>query len=81
MSVHYRATVETNDGVYRAIFINSRLIEITEDGEEGLTDFVDLDEDIEETSDNLIHILLVWVYEMRRGLDITKATVRLVSQR
>lgn len=75
MITEFHAVVETTDGTYRAMFIDPSNIQIIEDGEEGLTDLISLDEPVQPTKENLVHMLVVWVYEMRRGLEIKTVKV------
>lgn len=69
------AVAETNDLTYRAVYITSNIVGIVEDGKEGLIDQVTLTTDQRPTSDNLATTLVVWIYEMRRGLDIRTVVV------
>lgn len=69
------AVVETNDLTYLAVYISPNTVGIVEDGKEGLVDQVTLTAQQQPTAENLAHTLIVWIYEMRRGLDIRTVVV------
>lgn len=75
MAVLFEAVVETIDATYRAIYVSTEEVGITQDGMNGFIDRVRLEGECEPTNEGLVHTLIVWVYEMRRGLEIQKATL------
>jgi hypothetical protein len=72
MTHNYEAVVVTNDGIYRASTPDSRTIAITEDGVEGVIEYIHLHP--EETSASAPASLPItlkwWVLENRRGIAI-----------
>lgn len=76
MAVRQEAVVETNETTYRAVYLSPGVVGISEDGKEGLQDQIRLDDSELSPSDQLAHVLVVWIYEMRRGLDIRTVTLQ-----
>jgi hypothetical protein len=72
MTYIFEAVVETDGGTYRAFQISPDAYCVTEDGVEGLADFVTLElaDRALLAPENLVGTLTAWVYEMRRGLTI-----------
>lgn len=75
MTTKFEAIVETNDGEFRASYISENVIGIRENGRSELIDYVVLDGNEVATNEYLIHNLIIWIYEMRRGLDIKIAKI------
>lgn len=77
MSNMYVAVVKTDASIYRATAPNPRLITITEDGVDGVRDFIHLEEDQVSASspENLAVTLTWWVFEYARGEEIRTATL------
>ena len=77
MNYIYEAVVVTNDGTFRAYPVSPTLICVTEDGVEGLFDTIELGDGntLASAPENLTTTLLVYLYEMVRGLDVISATL------
>ena len=77
MAVIYEAAVLTTGGTFRAYNIAETVICVTEDGAEGIIDFIhQADHDaVLSAPEMLIPLLTTWLYEMRRGLDIITASL------
>jgi hypothetical protein len=77
MAVIYEAAVLTTGGTFRAYNIAETVICVTEDGTEGITDFIH--HAIHDTAlgapEMLIPLLTDWIYEMRRGVDVITASL------
>jgi hypothetical protein len=73
----YEAVVRTTDGTFRASPGLGGLVYVTEDGVSGLAGSMDVG--LMSLSwanrDNCLQLLISWVYEMRRGLEILDATL------
>jgi len=70
----YEAIVVTTDGTYRAFPVGPGIICITEDGVEGVTDFVEVEE-VQTSAEALTPFLVAYVFERLRGLSIVTATL------
>lgn len=79
MSGIYEAIVQTDDGgTYRAFQVSPARICITEDGVEGIMDYVDLPLEYQDMDPetSLVPTLIAYTYEMKRGLSIVSAKLR-----
>lgn len=74
MTSLYEAVVVTNDGTYRAFPVSETLLCVTEDGVEGIIDFIDV-EQAGTAPENLVPQLLAYTFERLRGLDVISATL------
>jgi hypothetical protein len=70
----YEAVVVTSDGTYRAAPVSPTLICITEDGVEGVTDFIEVEE-AQTAPECLTPTLVAYGFERLRGLSIVTATL------
>jgi len=77
MASIYEAVVVTSDATYRATAVGPLAVAITEDGVEGVTDLIQLDETnaANASPENLPVLLTWWVYEYRRGYEVISATL------
>lgn len=79
MAETYEAIVQTDDGgTMRAFQVSPGTICITEDGVDGIIEHIELPpsyQRIEEPS-QLMPTLIAYVFEMKRGLNITSAKLR-----
>jgi hypothetical protein len=75
MNETYEAVVQTVDGVFRATTPDPLCIAITEDGVDGIVDFIHLhpNETAAGTVANLHITLKWWVLENVRGVDVISA--------
>jgi hypothetical protein len=83
MLQNYEAVVVTTDGTYRAYHAAETVICVTEDGIEGIIDFIyqDENEPVQGAPEMLVTVLIAWVYEMRRGLNLVSASLHARGQR
>ena len=83
MSDGYEAVVRTNDGIYRAFLLSPSTVCITEDGIDGIVDHLELTPEYRSmpVDQLLIPSLIYWIYEMRRGEEITGTKLRRRSDR
>lgn len=81
MSGFYEAVVQTVGGVFRATTPDPLCIAITEDGVDGIVDFIHLhpNETAAATAANLPITLRWWVHENVRGVEIMSAYLNLRS--
>jgi hypothetical protein len=79
MSHFYSAVVETSGGTFRAFFGDESTVFVMEEDFVGVADRIELDEHGSATKspENLAQILVWWIYEMRRGVQILNVDVRL----
>ena len=77
MGSMYVAVVKTTGGTYRATASTPNSIAITEDGVDGVLDYIHLTDDqvAAAAPENLTVTLTWWVYEFARGMDIISATL------
>jgi len=75
----YEAVVRTTDGVFRAYRYGDQRVMIIDDDLPGIADQIVLsDLDGSFTSpESLVQILISWIYETHRGLEILDATLTL----
>lgn len=73
----YEAIVTTTDGTFRAFQFGRGTICVIEDGLDGIVDYIQPDENVQALSspESMLPVLISWVFEMRRGLEITNATL------
>jgi len=78
MSSDYEAVVRTDGGIYRAFLLSPSTVCITDDGIEGIVDHLELTPEYRAmpADQMLIPTLIYWIYEMRRGEDITGTKLR-----
>ena len=78
MTETFQAVIETTAGVFRATTPEPRLIAITEDGVQGIVDFIHLhpNEVSAATRENLPITLKWWVLENVRGIDVLSMYLR-----
>jgi hypothetical protein len=81
MSEKYEAVVQTVDGVFRATTPDPLCIAITEDGVDGIVDFIHLhpNETAAATAANLPITLKWWVLENVRGIEVMSTYLHLRS--
>jgi len=74
----YEAVVTTSDGVYRAYPVSDDRVCVFEDGVAGIADYINLNELDEalRAPEYLVQLLIWWVYEHARGLQIETAVLR-----
>lgn len=72
MGRFYEAVADTTDGTYRAVGVSSAAIAITCDGLNGVVDAIVLaaDEAWLGAPENLVSLLVCWVYEHIRGSEV-----------
>jgi hypothetical protein len=77
MNTIYEAAVLTTGGTFRAYNITEQIICVTEDGTDGVIDFIHKDgtDGTIAAPETLVPTLVGWLWEMRRGLDIITATL------
>lgn len=73
MTINYEAVIVTTGGTFRAAAASRRLITVTEDGQVGVRDYIELGEDENEAGapERLAATLTWWIYEHVRGVDVT----------
>ena len=79
MGAIYEAVVETTVGTFRAFLRDPRLIVITEDDVDGITDVIHLhpNETSAASPENLTLTLKWWVLENIRGISISNSFLNL----
>jgi hypothetical protein len=77
MGSMYVAVVKTTGATYRATAPTPNAIAITEDGVDGVIDYIHLtaEQAAAAAPENLTATLTWWVYEFARGMDIISATL------
>ena len=77
MANMYVAVVKTTGATYRASAPTPNAIAVTEDGVDGVIDYIRLTDDqvAAAAPENLTTTLTWWVYEFARGMDIISATL------
>jgi hypothetical protein len=77
MGSMYVAVVKTTGATYRATAPTPKAIAITEDGVDGVIDYIHLTDEQAAAAapENLTATLTWWVYEFARGMDIISATL------
>ena len=72
MTYMFQAIVATDGGDYRLFQVAPDAYCVTEDGVEGLADYVVVEHEDRAllAPENLVGTLTAWVYEMRRGLTV-----------
>ena len=73
----YEAQAVTEGGTYRAYAMIDDTIAITEDGVDGIIDFVQLDPNAPANNapEYMLQVLISWVCEFRRGEQLLKAVL------
>lgn len=81
MGSMYVAVVKTDSSIYRATAPTPNLIAITEDGVDGVVDYIHLPEDqtVASSPENLTVTLTWWVFELRRGESVITATLTVAN--
>lgn len=81
MGSMYVAVVKTTGATYRATAPSPYAIAVTEDGVDGVIDYIHLtDEQVAAAApENLTSTLTWWVYEFARGMDIISATLSIYN--
>ena len=77
MPLIYEAEVTTDDGTFRAFRVTSTAICVTQDGHNGVIDYIWLDEtdQLETAPENLVQILIEWIFEIQRGITVLTGTL------
>ena len=75
----YEAVVETNLGTFRVRHLTKELLEVTEDGIDGVADTIELDaiQIALWAPEALVSTLLSWIYEMQRSAVVLGARLSL----
>lgn len=78
MDSDFEAIVRTDYGIYRAFLLTPSTVYVTQDGIEGIIDHLQLTPEYQAmpAEKMLIPALIYWIYEMRRGEDITGTKLR-----
>ena len=73
----YEAVVRTIDSTFRAAAVAPMVVAITEDGVDGVIDYIHLDEEnaTNASPENLPVLLTWWVFEHARGYEVISATL------
>lgn len=73
----YEAHVLTDCGSYRAFTLAGHTVAISEDGMDGFIDYIHIDPVglAGNAPENLVQLLIEWVYEFRRGEQLLNAVL------
>ena len=77
MTSVYEAVVVTTDATYRASAVTPMAVAVTQDGVDGVIDYITLDEINASNAwpENLPVLLTWWTFEHQRGYEIISATL------
>lgn len=73
----YEGVVVTSDATYRATAVTPLAVAVTQDGVDGVLDYITLDETNASNAapENLPALLKWWTFEHQRGYEIISATL------